>query len=526
VRAADQASAALAFDRATRLYRLSLQLSHGDPSTPARRAKLANALEQAGRGAESAQAYLEAAEGQSEEVELDLRRRAAEQFLRSGHVAEGMEALERVLGAVGLKLAPTPARALTSLLVRRTQLRLRGLEFHEHDASQLSAEELRRIDVCWSVAVPLGMVDTIRAADVQTRHVLLALAAGEPYRVARALAVEASFAAGPGGPSRHRAAQLVAASRRLAERLDNPHALGLSSLMAGVAGFLGGRWGDALGDCEHAAQVLGERCTGVAWELHNAHFFGLCALTMLGELAEVQRRVPPLRRAAEERGDLYAGGTLRVGLISLCTLAADQPARAREETVEAMRPWAGRHFQLQHYSQLVAEVHTDLYLGDGEAALGRMIKLWPSLRRALLLRTQFFRVEAHDLRARSALAFAARHEVGSVERARLLDAAEADAARVEREHMPWARPIGLLLRAGIAQLRGQTALATPLVAETERGFQAASMALHAAAARRRRGELLGHTDGDGLVAAADAWMVGQQIRNPRRMTALIAPGLG
>jgi hypothetical protein len=50
------------------------------------------------------------------------------------------------------------------------------------------------------------------------------------------------------------------------------------------------------------------------------------------------------------------------------------------------------------------------------------------------------------------------------------------------------------------------------------------MGLHAAAARRRRGELIGGADGEALVREADAWMRGQDVRDPGRMAALIAPG--
>src|SRR5262249_1832631 len=49
------------------------------------------------------------------------------------------------------------------------------------------------------------------------------------------------------------------------------------------------------------------------------------------------------------------------------------------------------------------------------------------------------------------------------------------------------------------------------------------MALHAAVARRRRGQLLGGSDGRALVESADAWMQTKGIRNPARTAALLAP---
>ena len=55
-------------------------------------------------------------------------------------------------------------------------------------------------------------------------------------------------------------------------------------------------------------------------------------------------------------------------------------------------------------------------------------------------------------------------------------------------------------------------------------YAAAGMHLCAAATRRRLGVLLGGDAGHTLVAEADSWMTGQQIRNPQRMADLYAPG--
>src|SRR4029078_7887457 len=126
------------------------------------RVKLGDALASAGRGHEAARAYQEAVAGASAAEALSVQRRAAEQLLRSGYIDEGLEAIARVLQAVGMRLAPSPHRALISLLWRRLLVRVRGLSFTERDASQVAAEELALIDITWSVAIGLAMVDTIR----------------------------------------------------------------------------------------------------------------------------------------------------------------------------------------------------------------------------------------------------------------------------------------------------------------------------------------------------------------------------
>jgi hypothetical protein len=50
------------------------------------------------------------------------------------------------------------------------------------------------------------------------------------------------------------------------------------------------------------------------------------------------------------------------------------------------------------------------------------------------------------------------------------------------------------------------------------------MALYAAAARRRLGELRGGDEGRELIAQSEQWMSKQQIKNPVAVTNLMAPG--
>ena len=56
------------------------------------------------------------------------------------------------------------------------------------------------------------------------------------------------------------------------------------------------------------------------------------------------------------------------------------------------------------------------------------------------------------------------------------------------------------------------------------GFEAADMALYAAAARRRLGELRGGDEGRELIRQSEEWMSKQQIKNPVAVTNLMAPG--
>jgi serine/threonine protein kinase len=518
--AADRAAAALAFDRAAKLYRLSFQLRPpGGADGRELLMKLGDALANAGRGLEAAREYQAAASGAPAALALELHRRAAMQSLISGHIDEGLAALRTVLDAVGMKLAPTPRRALWSLLRRRAQLRLRGLGFRERDPSQLSAEHLIRIDICWSVAVGLSIVDTIRAADFQTRNLLLALQAGEPYRIARALAWEAAHQANTGGPARRRTAKLIDAANVLARRIDHPHALGLATLSMGIAGYMEGRWKNGREFSEQAEKIFRERCTGVAWELDTAQSFSLWSLFFLGEVAELNRRLPLLLKEARERGDLYAATNLGTFVGHLTWLATDDPEGAASDLRGLMERWSRQGFHVQHLTGLMGQLQIDLYSGDGAAAWQRIMAEWPALAGSLFLRVQVVRIFMVHLRARSALAAAGKQPS-------LLRAAERDARRLEKENMAWSVPLAQLIRAGVAASRGDRSRAEALLAKAVTGFDAADMGLFAATTRRRHGQLLGGDAGRDLMTRADAWMADQQIKNPSRMTAMHAPGFG
>ncbi|WP_437876587.1 serine/threonine-protein kinase [Sorangium sp. So ce513] len=522
VRAGEQAEAAFAFDHAARLYRMAIDLHL--PGGAERRvvlAKLGDALSSAGRGAKAAEAYMAASDGAPEAEAIDLGRRAAENLLRAGYVDAGMAGLRSVLNAVGMQVPKTPELAAASLMLRRAQVRLRGLNFVERPADEVSPEDLMRIDVCWSAAMGLAIVDPTRGADFQARNLLLSLKAGEPYRVTRALAFEATYLAVDGGPSASRVADLLSTAGSIAARIGRPHALGLVGFVGGVTATLFGRWQQGVADLDRADTIFRERCTGVTWERSWAHTFSVWALWYGGETREFIRRVPMYLQAADERGDRYLATSLRSSQSNAYWLVGDDPDAAQRQAQDAIRSWSKAGFQLQSYFDLVARAHIGLYRGEGETTHRLFAEQRSGIESSLVLRIQAVRIIITHLRACAALA-AASDAPSDAEP--LHEEALRAARKLDAEHMPWADPLAASVRAAVAASRGEPEAALQSLADAVRGFESAGMALYAAAARRRHGELLQGDEGRAAVAAANAWMQDQGIVSPDRITRMLLPG--
>jgi hypothetical protein len=115
-------------------------------------------------------------------------------------------------------------------------------------------------------------------------------------------------------------------------------------------------------------------------------------------------------------------------------------------------------------------------------------------------------------------------EADPTARASLLRDAEFSARRVERERMGYTLPSALLLRAGVAATTGDRERAIALLRDACPLFDGGDMALCAAASRRCLGKVAGGDEGRALITGAEDWMRAQSIKNPARMTAMLAPG--
>jgi hypothetical protein len=125
-----------------------------------------------------------------------------------------------------------------------------------------------------------------------------------------------------------------------------------------------------------------------------------------------------------------------------------------------------------------------------------------------------------QVRARAALAAYAQEGGGA-----LIGRAVDDAQRIEKENLPWGRMIATFIRACIALARRDRDTALALFTKTQDAALDLNMALVAAAATYRRGQLIGGNEGGKIVRSQSKWMIAQGIKNPERATAMLAPGI-
>ena len=519
VRAARLALHALAYDQAAELFRTALRLGHFSATEAcARRVELGDALANAGRGPEAAEAYLEAAPAADSATRLECRRKAAEQLLISGHLDRGLAAVHDVLADVGVAWPATPRRALLSVLWNRARLRLRGLHWTPRDESEIPARDLIRLDVYKGLTLGLSMVDSIRGTDFQLRGLLLALQTGERRRVGRALSLEAINLAAMGTRAMPRAQAVLAETSRIAEESGDPYLRAFAAAAAGTVSYFGGHFRSAQSRLVEAETLMREQTSGTSHELANLRLYRLFALRHQGACAELRRWFDEYLREAVRRSDRFMETTLARSCC-LVWLAGDDVGHARRDLDR--RAWSPPEggYHLQHWYELRARTEIDLYCRAVEGSRARAEAQLEQLSRALWMRVQIVRTESWWLRGRILLASAdgAGRSSAVAEVAHWI-------TRLEREKIGYAGVWAKLLRAGAAVREGERALAIDALGVAIAEAQAAEMSLCAAAAQRRLGELLRGSQGNDLVIEADRHMTALGVLAPAKMAEVIAPG--
>lgn len=518
---ARRAARALAFDRAAELYRTALRLDEacGERGHDLHMA-LGEALASGGRCVEAAQAYLQAAVDADPASRLECQRRAAQQFLISGHIDRGLDTLREVLQDVGVSVAPTPRRALASLIWQRVKLRLRGMRRKARHESQVAPETLKRLDVFGTVASGLATVDTIRGAAFQTRWLRLALQTGEPSRLAVALLQEANFASAQGGRGLKRAESLIQEARRVSAGLEDDHVTGWILASEGFASYFRGRYRVASQQLTESARIFREHTIGSSWELNNVRVFRLLALRFIGDFAQLQLLFERYTRDASQRGDRFMETTLRRAF-AILELVRGDPDSARDQLQRARWTPPGDAFHVQHWYELEARSEIALYEGAAPRALEELAPDYERLGRSLLLRLQIVRVASRWIRARTLLSAAVTEER---DRKRRLAEAARLARRMARESVGFPRAWSRLVMAAVMTQQGKSEHAYRHLREAIEVADAFDMEAVAASARHRLGELVAGNESDTLIASSNDWMSREKIAEPARLLDLIAPG--
>ncbi len=503
--AARRADQALAFERAAWLYGRAVEIEEDDGARRRLRIAQAQALVNAGRGVEAANAYLAAAAGASTEDAWRLTQAAADQLLRAGRLEQGNELVQQVLVEAGMRIPASELGIILRYVGNRIRLSFRGLGFQERPASELSTEELGRLDVALSASTVLAMTDTLAGALMHSRNLEMALDAGEPYRVVRALGVEASFAAVVGMKGEAKANEVLDTAWGLSERLGDPRAVGFSTMTRALVRFQAGRWKESAEAASEASRILLGSCRGMHYEVGLARAYELADLAWLGRLRDFAACTADWIDEATDRGDLNAwlllqlGGPIQVGALT------DDPQSAAEQVLDVRGRWPDARFGILDVYVQRTLVDLALYRGDAAAAVEHARTLWTGLFKGQLKMVAILKATANSCLGRALLAAGGR---------------EKEVARCGKRLDPfgpgWGLPHAALLRAPGSGVEGWRAA---LLA-----CEAGDMAMHAAAARWRLGEALGGDEGAAERAAAEAWLGGEGVVKPERIVAMLAPG--
>ncbi|HEY3665268.1 MAG TPA: protein kinase [Polyangiaceae bacterium] len=509
----------LAFDQAAELYETALRLGNYEPAElRALQLRLAEALTAAGRAAGAARAYLQAAEGASQEQRQLYRRLAADHMLRSGHLEEGMQILGDVLLDLGDRL-PTQRRALFIMLAQRIRNRLRGLGWTARGPSEISPSLLRRIDAYHAVGVSLALIDPIRGGAFEARALGLALDAGEPLRLTEVLVMESGYHGSVNARGLRSAERLMAEVTRLNALTRDPHKLAAADMIQGHLDLHAGRFASAE---QRLARVLQSfrRLPGTYFEQAFCHCFRLICLRNRGQLAELQAGFSDWVREAERRGDRFTQASLHFNLNNIW-LARDEPEEALRDLERAtwINPQGGYH--VQHWYEQHARAEIALYTGQAATGLAHYRQVLEQLSRSFILRMRLHRSVARWLLGKLILSSAAMRPELAPDALREVSGI---ARSLWREGVPFARTFSGLLSAAVETQQRQPGRARRTLEGALAQAELADLPHCAEAARWRLADLGRGDAARAARASAARWFAEQRIEAPERMLEVWAPG--
>jgi tetratricopeptide (TPR) repeat protein len=529
--AATRAGSALAFERVAEWLDMALELGTHDSTH--RRTLLtarAEALTHAGRTRDAGLAFLDAAHtGTPSELELrDLRRRAAERLLVGGNSVEGIVVARELLAELGLRWPTTRGAALRSLLWNHVRIGTSGLRWRPRVEAELAPDQKLRVDVCWSAAVGLSMVDSMRGTLFAQRALIMALAAGEPSRIVCTLAGAAFAAAGMNQNRRLR--RLEQAIARAAADTDTPEARCYVALAESArAYFFDNDWGATRDISVRGLDVWRAAGRGHTWEVDLFEQFIGWAHSTAGDYGVAADHADRVLRSARRRGNRFVEVGFRVQFPQRYLLD-DRPDEGVRDVDDALASWPVSDdiepISNQFYWAWRARVMFALYTGRAEADAAWIDDGWRRIAHSLVWRVPAVRLDVSMWAGAWSLARGAEQKrTGGSELRKHIAAARHHLRAVTASPLPARATPVYSFRAVIAHLEGNDDRAIELLR--------AALPLHdkfqtigpAMATRWQLGRLVGGDEGATLIETARTWMRGIGAVNPERVVNVGMPGL-
>ena len=516
-RAADRAAAALAFDHAADLYRRALAARAGADRGPLLR-RLIDALLCAGRAEEAAVTSLEAAALAGDVAARELRIGAAGALLVAGHFERGSALLAEAVAPLGIRLPKSKSGAVASLFWNELRLGLRGTEHAIRAEADVPADVLARIDGLWAGIAGFAVGNPLFTAALVPRFLRVALDAGEPLRLARALASRAMTLSIRRGTRARGTGGLVDQAERLVERIDSDAGRATVRLARGVLATAEARTDDAIASFRAAEGLLRAGTASAHAEIGRALTLRLHNVMSAGRIGALLAEAPAIIVESEERGNRMAASWM----MSYVAWARTLQGRTEEGAAlsrELEERWRGTSFPMLG-AWLGAERASRQFHRSPGAAAAELEAGWDRGRKNGLLHSLPVRCHLGWMRARVRLADAiARKDRGA------LAASQRDADRFAREPVVSAVPLADLIRAGIRSARGDGDGALALLAAAEPRLEALHLEHVLAAVRRVRGRALGGDAGRALVARAESWLADQGVLRPDDWERFLLPGV-
>lgn len=335
--------------------------------------RLADAFAQLGAGAEAAKAYREAAADSTDARSRELLHRAAEALITSGFVAEGMTELEQLMVEAGVKVTSGGGWFGGGMRrIRKMRLRWRGMDFTSKVETDVSVDDLYRLELAWTRVGTLALLDAGKAASAQINHLELALEIGEPERALRALAAEVRFQAWSGADDwGERYEHLLVQAKARGSR----QVLARATAASAAANMMHGNWEIASQHAMSADQIFTHNGVGSAWERFECRLTAANARLQLGDLPGAASIVLPLLSQLERANNKLFLALAHGSVGAWLGMASDHPTETQKHLARTAATVA-TSVGIPFYRVLIAWSQLELYKGEPAAAWAYQAERW------------------------------------------------------------------------------------------------------------------------------------------------------